>query len=121
MQGRIATCWSQDEGRTWSRMELTELPNPNSGIDAVVLRDGRAVLCYNPAVPAPGEWGGPRTPLVLAVSEDGENWRDVGTLENGPGEYSYPAVIQDADGSVHVAYTWRRRAIRCARLNPQSI
>jgi predicted neuraminidase len=118
MQGRIGTCWSQDAGRNWSRMELTDLPNPNSGIDAVVLYDGRAVLCYNPTVPPPGEWGGPRTPLVLAVSDDGEHWRDAATLEDGPGEYSYPAVIQAVDGTLHMAYTWRRRAIRHVTLSP---
>jgi predicted neuraminidase len=121
MQGRIATCWSEDGGWSWEPMTLTDLPNPNSGIDSVALRDGRAVLCYNPTSPPPDKWGGPRTPLVLAVSEDGLAWRDAVTLEDGPGEYSYPAVIQSADGAIHIAYAWRRRAIRCARLNPQSL
>ncbi len=114
MQGRIAGCWSEDGGRTWGEMTLTDLPNPNSGIDAVGLRDGRAALCYNPTSPPPGEWGGPRTPLVLAISDDGETWRDAATLEDAPGEYSYPAIIQTADGALHITYTWRRSAIRHA-------
>jgi predicted neuraminidase len=114
MQGFMAACDSADGGGAWGAMALTALPNPNSGIDGVVLRDGRAVLCYNPTVTPPGEWGGPRTPLMLAVSDDGMVWRDAVTLEDGPGEYSYPAVIQAADGEVHVAYTWRRAAIRHA-------
>ncbi len=84
MQGRLAACDSSDGGRTWGAMRLTELPNPNSGVDGVVLRNGRAVLCYNPTAPPPGEWGGPRTPLVLAVSEDGVVWRDTVTLPATP-------------------------------------
>ncbi len=60
----------------------------------------------------PLPWG-PRTPLCVAVSrDDGRTWRDVVTLEDGPGEYSYPAIIESADGSVHVVYTWKRTAIR---------
>ena len=38
--GRVFETWSRDAGRTWSPIELTALPNPNSGIDAVTLADG---------------------------------------------------------------------------------
>ncbi len=112
MQGRIAACWSADGGRTWGKMTLTDLPNPNSGIDAVGLRDGRAALCYNPTSPPLDAWGGPRTPLVVALSDDGETWRDIATLEDAPGEYSYPAIIQTGDGALHITYTWQRTAIK---------
>lgn len=110
--GFITETWSGDGGETWSPLVNTTLPNPNSGIDAVTLRDGRHVLIYNPVSPKPGEWGGPRTPLVAAVSADGKTWQPVATLESEPGEYSYPAVIQTADGKVHVTYTWKRQRIR---------
>jgi predicted neuraminidase len=34
-------------------------------------------------------------------------------LENEKGqEFSYPAVIQSADGRVHITYTWKRLRIR---------
>src|SRR5258707_14505606 len=40
-QGKIYQVWSEDGGKTWGRMTLTALPNPNSGTDAVTLKDGR--------------------------------------------------------------------------------
>lgn len=120
-QRKITTAWSSDQGETWSEMTLTNLPNPNSGIDAVTLRDGRHLLIYNPTVPPEGKWGGPRTPLVVAVSEDGENWRDFVVLENEEGEYSYPAIIQGEDGRVHITYTWKREKVKYVVLDVTQI
>jgi predicted neuraminidase len=64
-QGKIFESWSDDDGRTWSEMKLTLLPNPNSGIDAVTLRDGRQLLVYNHSTRG-------RSPLNVAVSSDGK-------------------------------------------------
>jgi predicted neuraminidase len=93
-------------------MTLTQLPNPNSGIDACVLRDGTAVLVYNHTAMVAGRWGGPRSPLNVAISADGHEWSAAAVLEDDDGEYSYPAVIQSLDGDVHVTYTWRRRNVK---------
>ncbi len=109
--GRIGDTWSHDEGRTWTPLALTTLPNPNSGIDAVTLRDGRFLLVYNDTTRG-------RTPLDVAVSSDGRTWTHALTLESDPGEYSYPAVIQTADGLVHVTYTWKRERIRHVVIDP---
>ena len=110
----IATCWSLDGGQRWSRMQLTDLPNPDSGIDAVSLRDGRGLLVYNRTTSG-------RTPLNLALSEDGTTWRPACVLEDAPGEYSYPAVIQGRDGRIHVSYTWNRRRIRYVSLGENTL
>jgi predicted neuraminidase len=113
-QGVVTESWSDDGGRTWSRMTATKLPNPNAGIDAVRLADGRFVLVYNPTTEG-------RQRLDVALSTDGKVWQPVATLEDSPGEYSYPAVIQARDGLVHLTYTWRRERIRHVVLDPSQL
>jgi len=102
---RICYADSSDAGRTWTPAKPTDLPNPNSGIDAVTLRDGRILLVYNRT-----EKG--RSPLNVAVSNDGDRWNSFYILESEPGEFSYPAVIQASGGEVHITYTWNRSKIR---------
>jgi predicted neuraminidase len=111
-QGKLAESWSDDQGKTWSPMTLTEILNPNSGTDAVTLADGRQVLVFNPVAKG-------RTPLSVAFSGDGKAWKNELTLEDQPGEYSYPAVIQGANGLIHVTYTWKRSRIRHAVIDPK--
>ena len=113
--GRVALAESRDDGRTWSPARPTALPHPNSGLDAVKLADGRVLLVHNHTAKG-------RTPLTVTLSEDdGESWRTHLALEDGPGEYSYPAVIQARDGTVHVTYTWRRERIKHVTLAPRSL
>jgi predicted neuraminidase len=116
-QNVVTECWSDDGGRTWDAMKATSLPNPNSGIDAVTLRDGRHLLVYNPNRRGPNA----RTPLVLGLSADGKSWRQVATLEDQPGEYSYPAIIQTRDGLAHITYTWKRQRVRHVVVDPAKL
>jgi predicted neuraminidase len=113
-QGNIAESRSRDQGQTWSRMELMGLPNPDSGIDGVVLRDGRGLLVYNHSKTK-------RSPLlnVAVSSDDGRNWHKTLTLESRAGEYSYPSVIQTPDELVHIVYTWNRKRIKHVALDPR--
>ena len=110
----ITQSWSDDAGRSWTPMTATRLPNPSAGIDAVRLSDGRFLLVYNPTT------HGRRT-LAIAVSLDGQTWRRAVTLEDAPGEYSYPAMIQTKDGLVHVTYTWNRQRIRHVVVDPSRV
>jgi predicted neuraminidase len=121
--GVLATTWSSDSGRTWSALAPSGLPNPNAGTDAITLKDGRQLLVYNHAAPAPGTTSGPRYPLNVAVSTDGVAWPMVLTLEAEPipDGYAYPAVIQSADGLVHVTYTWNRRRIKHVVIDPREL
>ena len=60
--------------------------------------------------------------LNVALSEDGRAWQAALVLENTPGaEFSYPAVIQTADGRVHITYTWQRRRIRHVVIEPAAL
>ena len=110
----VTESWSEDGGRTWSRMSASALSNPSAGIDAVRLADGRFLLAYNPTTSG-------RSPLALAVSRDGRSWQHALVLEDAPGEYSYPALIQARDGRVHVTYTWRRERIKHVVVDPARI
>ncbi|RLE37017.1 hypothetical protein DRJ23_06510, partial [Candidatus Acetothermia bacterium] len=128
-EGYIYRSESRDLGETWTVPVPTSLPNNNSGIDMVRLRSGLLALVHNPVglPPAPpglderwparmpvgfDRWG-PRSPLVVSFSpDDGDTWPWSVTLEEGPGEYSYPTVIQGRDGTLHITYTYRRAAIR---------
>lgn len=118
-QGRLFEIWSEDGGLTWGEMSLMELPNNNCGTDAVTLRDGRHLLVYNHAGNRPDRTSGFRSPLNLALSKDGRHWEAALVLEDEPRkEFSYPAVIQTADGLVHITYTWKREFIKHVVLDP---
>ena len=115
--GKMSTTWSRDKGASWSCERLTDMPQNGSGIDAVTLPDGRFALVYNDFETLPGRSGGPRSPLKVAVSGDGLHWTDVVTLEDDAiKEYSYPAVICDDEGCLHIAYTWRRYRIKYVKV-----
>jgi predicted neuraminidase len=105
----IAISDSKDDGKTWTPAHFIAVPNPNSGIDAVGLKDGRVVLVFNNSFDK-------RTPLDLAVSDEGDHFHIFKTLEDGPGEYSYPAIVQAANGDLLVTYTWRRQTIKFVRV-----
>ena len=122
-QGVVAQTWSKDGGATWSALTAIELPNPNSGTDAVTLADGRQLIVYNHSAHRPDEAKGDRWPLDVALSADGLVWKRVLTLESEPrtSGYAYPAVIQAADGLVHITYTWGRQIIKHVVLDPTKL
>jgi alpha-L-rhamnosidase len=118
----IVESWSTDNGNTWSTLKPTGLPNNNSGTDAVTLSDGRQLLVYNHVLPPAGQSKGARSPLNVAISPDGKEWYAALVLEKDTlGQYSYPSVIQSADGLVHIVYTWRRKKIKHVVLDPSKL
>ena len=107
-EGRIYRSDSTD-ALHWSNPVPTELPNNNSGFDLVSLGLGHMILCSNPVN---GNWAA-RTPLTLSESFDnGLTWETIFTLEDKPGEYSYPSLIF-AENKLYVSYTWNRETICC--------
>jgi len=113
--GCVCASASDDGGRTWSPVERVPVPNPNSGLDAARLADGRIFLACNPVREG-------RTPLSVLVSEDnGATWPRRVDLETGAGEYSYPSIIQADDGRVHVVATHSRTRIFHYILDPREL
>jgi alpha-L-fucosidase len=106
----VVESWSRDNGRTWSKLMPTELPNNNSGTDAVTLSNNLQVIIYNPITKG-------RNKLAIAGSYDGKIWEKLIDLEDQPaGEFSYPAIIQDKEGNIHAVYTYNRKNIKYVKL-----
>jgi len=115
----IGVTFSNDNGETWSKLQLIDTPNNNSGIDAVNLRDGGYALICNDWPIEPDKEKGARTPLSILRSTDGIHWNHWITLEDSPIlQYSYPSIIQSRDGHLHAIYTWRRQRIKHVELIP---
>jgi predicted neuraminidase len=108
----LHTAFSEDNGWTWSEAEPSGLPNPDAAIDALRLHDGRILLVYNHA-----ESG--RENLRLAVSADqGRTWRSGAILEQAAQqEFSYPNLVEDRQGRIHLTYTWQRERIKHVTFN----
>lgn len=113
-EGSLVESWSADEGRSWTPLEATMLPNPNAGADGVTLRNGQHLLVYNHTKRG-------RQLLNVAVSKDGKAWKAALVLEDQPGEYSYPAVIQADDGLIHITYTWKRQRVKHVVVDPEKL
>lgn len=112
--GIVGRTDSDDDGRTWSALKPTDLPNNNSGLDAARLADGCIALVCNPVVEG-------RTPLSVLLSEDnGHTWPRQLDLVTAEGEYSYPAIIAIA-GGMAITYTWKREQIHFWRGSPEAI
>jgi predicted neuraminidase len=124
---------SSADGCAWSKPTPTALPNNNASIQAIRLADGHLVMAFNnssaggkPRKPGTAD----RFPLSVALSVDeGKTWCWVHDLEGrdkrspgresrggeGTDEFSYPAILQLSNGSILVAYTYRRLTIKVAR------
>ncbi len=124
-EGKILETWSRDGGSNWSPMQPMILPNPNSGIDGVTLADGRQLLVYNHSTRSQAGMGHKgRGTLNVALSRDGKSWKAALVLEyedRPDRQFSYPSVIQTADGLVHIVYTWHRKRIKHVVLNPAEL
>lgn len=112
-ENKVMSAFSSDQGNTWEPWQATNLLNPNSATDAIRLKNGLFMIVYNPAIAGKDWWEG-RTKLRVAISKNGLQWKDALVLENGVkgDEYSYPTIIQDNSGLIHITYTWNRKNIK---------
>ncbi|MEU4482982.1 sialidase family protein [Micromonospora sp. NPDC023966] len=131
--GRLVYSSSDDNGESWSAGVLSSVANNNSGVSACAVGE-TVYLAHNPAS---GNWAS-RAPLLISRStDDGASWHawvtleesveaatsqayqpaDSGVITTGFNEFSYPCLIRTRDG-LAVTYTWQRRGIVLALLNP---
>jgi predicted neuraminidase len=110
--GRIKRSDSTDGGMTWGTVTRTDRPHPNSGIEAVLLANGKLLLAYN-------DKEDERDSLAVSLSDDrGKSWRWTRHIENAKGgRYDYPSVVQSKDGSIHATYSLNAKAIKHARFD----
>ena len=105
--------WSEDGGKTWT--PLTSDVAAQSELGHRCDDTARWPAAHRLQPHAQGT-----NAANIAVSRDGTTWEAALVLESEPGEYSYPAVIQAADGKVHVTYTWQRQRVRHVVIDPAS-
>jgi len=99
---RVLVSESRDEGETWRVARWTDIPNPNSSLEVIALKDGRWVMAFNDTEER-------RDSLALAVSEDeGRTWPIKRHVERKPGgSFDYPSLIQTRDGLIHLTYSYQ--------------
>lgn len=110
--GRIGAVETQDGGRHWRNLPDLDQPNPDAAVAALALAPGQLLLAHNPSDQGRGQ-------LDLSLSQDGQRWTRVQTLEQGApeAEFSYPAMAW-VDGALWVAYTVEREYLAWQRLAP---
>jgi predicted neuraminidase len=115
---RVLMIRTTDGGATWTAPVKTSLPNPNAAVGAVLIANGPLLIALNHAEEN-------RESLSLASSTDfGNTWRIMHEFEGDSSlpqpsmrEYSYPWIMQDEAGDVHLLYTWGRTRIKHVHFN----
>jgi predicted neuraminidase len=110
---RIQRSESADGGMTWSEVTATDLPNPGSGVEAIMLQNGHLAMVYNDLEESP------RYRLAVAISPDeGKTWpwkRYLETIEGG--RFDYPSIVQAKDGTLHATYSYNLKTIKHVEFN----
>lgn len=107
---RMQRTESRDRGMTWTIAEDDLLSNPGAGFDLVTLSTGEWLMVFNDT-----EKG--RHNLTVALSDDeGKSWKWKKSIENDMRQEKatsshYPAVIEGADGRIHISYSYHRNDI----------
>jgi predicted neuraminidase len=129
---------TSENGCEWTVPTPTHLPNNNSSIQAVMLQDGSLAITFNnnsSGLTRDKTGVSPRKPLSIALSTDGgKSWPWVRDIDTGSSpreqkkfqdwtheEYSYPSLLQDANGQINVGYTYNREAIKVVRFDEEWI
>lgn len=112
----VGMATTRDAGSTWSEAQHLELPNPDAAVNALPLSGERVLLALNESLRG-------RENLQLALSSDnGVTWQRIARIEEEKGaEFSYPYMIWDSHGRIHLVYTWHRKRIKHVVFNEEWI
>jgi len=109
----LAAARSIDGGETWQTAPAPTIASPGTPLALLRLASGRLLLA--------GNEGSGRGRLALWLGEaDGSNWRLARRVEDAAdatADFSEPALLQAADGRIHLVYAWRRQGIRHLAFN----
>jgi predicted neuraminidase len=110
---RIQRSESTDGGMTWSEVIPTDLPNPGSGVEAIMLQNGHLAMIYNDLEESP------RYRLAVSISADeGKTWPRKRYLENtAGGRFDYPSLVQAKNGALHATYSYNLKTIKHVEFN----
>lgn len=118
---RVQVSESVDTGRTWTAAQKTEIPNTAS-VQVLKLSDERWAFIGN-------DIDDGRYQISLYLSDDeGKTWNWKTHLEQvkkGEGSFSYPSMLQAADGLLHITYSYQQQekleSIKYVVVNPALI
>jgi hypothetical protein len=120
--GRVQVSESRDSGMSWTAAIKTDIPNPGSSVEVIVMKDGRWAFVGNDT-----EEGRHRLSLFISVDE-GRTWplkKQLEQVEPGKGGFSYPCLIQASDGSLRLTYSFQLgdqgETIKYLVIDPSSI
>ncbi len=118
---RVQVSESVDSGMTWTAAQKTDIPNTAS-VQVVKLSDGRWAFIGNDI--ADGRY---QVSLYLS-GDEGKTWKWKTYLEQvnkDEGSFSYPSMLQAADGMLHITYSYQRKekleSIKYVVVNPALI
>lgn len=118
---RVQYSESADGGESWTPASKTEIPNTAS-VEICVLKNGYWAFLGN-------DIDDGRYRLSLFLSDDeGKTWKWKTKIEDHPkgqGGFSYPGLIQAADGLLHMTYSYhsgeRMKSIRYVVVDPEKM
>lgn len=118
---RVHKSVSKDNGESWTATIKTDIPNTAS-VELLHLSDGKFAFFGNDIVDG-------RYRLSLYISDDeGESWNwkvRIEDEEKGNGSFSYPCLIQDEKGLLHISYSYSKgegkKSIKYVIVNPKKV
>ena len=118
---RVHKSISKDQGESWSATVKTDIPNTAS-VELLKLKDGNFAFFGNDIVDG-------RYRISLYISDDeGETWNwkvRIEDEEKDAGSFSYPSLVQDKKGLLHITYSYRtsetEKSIKYVVVDPKKV